>query len=244
MPRVFGAGLPIGNAGVVALVPGIRRVICSSIPQCRTDLDERIREANSARFRVPISIHQDLIQRLIDTANSRSCVMCDQVWDSASSELDSFDLAKLELRLFSSNAMDSEAPLGIVNQSKMLSRLLYRDHILETGGVCSIRADFAVDADQALHDNSSNFAAIESILEAIIAVRRRAQKYGMHAPIPEKDNQGHAVAKLMRTKLVSVSGVCFVLVLFVYTQLMLLEHKRQKVCRGAMYAISRTIPWS
>lgn len=60
--------------------------------------------------------------------------------------------------------MDSEAALGIVDQSEVLASLFDGDHVHEASWVGGICADLSVDLDETLHDNRLDFAAVERIL--------------------------------------------------------------------------------
>lgn len=115
--------------------------------------------------------------------NSRSGIVRDQEWDSALAKLDALDLAELVLGLLSLDAVDGEAALGVVDEAEVLARLLDGDDVHEAGGVGHVGADLAVDLDQALHQDRARLAVVERILEAVA----------------DEDNQGHAVAELVRT---------------------------------------------
>jgi len=112
-----------------------------------------------------------------------SSIVRDQEWDSAFAQLYSLDLSKLVFRLLSLDSVNGEATLGIVDKSEVFASLLDADDIHETSWVGGIGSDLAINLDQALHDNSLSFACVESILETIA----------------DEDDEGHAVAKLVRT---------------------------------------------
>lgn len=63
--------------------------------------------------------------------------------------------------------MDGEATLDIVKETEMLAGSLKADHVHETGWVCLIGANFAIHADDALHDDGGHLTARKSILETI-----------------------------------------------------------------------------
>lgn len=109
--------------------------------------------------------------------------MRDQEWDSTATKLNTLDLAKLVLSLLSLDSVDGESALGIVDKTEVLASLLDGDDVHETGGVGGIGADLAVDLDQSLHQDGLGLAVVESILEAV----------------SDEDDQGHAVAELVRT---------------------------------------------
>ena len=92
--------------------------------------------------------------------------MRNQEWNSSLAQLHPLHLAQLVFGLFVRNAVHSEASLGVIHQPEVLSRLLDADHIHEARGVCRVRADFAIDFDQALHHDCFHFSAIEGVLEA------------------------------------------------------------------------------
>ena len=56
--------------------------------------------------------------------------------------------------------MDSEATFGIVNKAEVLGGLLNRDHVHKAGGVGSVCANFSVDFDKTLHDDSFCLARV------------------------------------------------------------------------------------
>ena len=66
--------------------------------------------------------------------------------------------------------MDGETALGVVDEAEMLAGLLDRDHVHEAGGVGGIGANFAIDADEALHQDGLGFAKVEGILQTVLCV--------------------------------------------------------------------------
>ena len=90
--------------------------------------------------------------------------MRDQEWDSAFAQLNSLDFAKLIFRLLGLDSVNGEAALGIVDKTEVLASLLGANDIHEAGWVCSVGTDFAINLDQALHDNGLGLAGVESIL--------------------------------------------------------------------------------
>jgi hypothetical protein len=106
-----------------------------------------------------------------------------QVGNGALAELDTLDLAQLVLSLLSSDAVDSETALGVVDQAEVLAGLLNGDDVHETGGEGAVGADLAVDLDETLHEDRLDLARVERILEAVA----------------EEDDQGQRVAELVRT---------------------------------------------
>lgn len=109
--------------------------------------------------------------------------MRDQEWDAALAQLHSLDLAELVLSLLGLDAVDGEAALGVVDEAEVLASLLDGDHVHETGGVGGVGTDLAVDLDESLHDNRLGLARVKRILETVA----------------DEDDQGHAVAELVRT---------------------------------------------
>lgn len=90
--------------------------------------------------------------------------MRNQVGNTTLAKLHTLDLAQLVFGLLSSDAVDGEATLGVVDETEVLASLLNANDIHVAGGVCSVGADLAVDLDQALHDNGLDFTAIERVL--------------------------------------------------------------------------------
>lgn len=97
----------------------------------------------------------------------RARVVRNQEWDAALAKLYSLDLAQLVLCLLFSDAVDGESALGVVDEAEVLASLLDGDDVHEAGWVGRIGADFAIDLDQALHDNRLGLAAIEGVLQAV-----------------------------------------------------------------------------
>lgn len=89
--------------------------------------------------------------------------MRNQIRDPSLSQLHTFDLAQLIFRLFSSNAVDGETALGVVDKSEVLPGFLDGNHIHEPCGKRDIGSDLAVDFDEALHNDGLGFAAVEGI---------------------------------------------------------------------------------
>jgi hypothetical protein len=54
----------------------------------------------------------------------RSGIVCDEVWDSSLTKLDTLDFSKLVLSLLSGDAVDSETALGVVDKTEVLASLL------------------------------------------------------------------------------------------------------------------------
>lgn len=92
--------------------------------------------------------------------------MRNQEWDSSFAQLYPLDFAQFVLCLFSSDAMDGEATLGIVDESEVLPSLLDSDNVHETGRECSIGSDLPVDLNEALHDNGLGFSRVEGIFQS------------------------------------------------------------------------------
>ncbi len=90
--------------------------------------------------------------------------MRDQEWDSAFAQLNSLDFAKLVFGLLVLDSVDGEAPLGVVDQTEVLASLLDANDIHETGWVCGIGTNLAINLDQALHDNRLRLARVKGIL--------------------------------------------------------------------------------
>jgi hypothetical protein len=107
----------------------------------------------------------------------------DQEWDSTTTKLDTLDLAQLVLSLLGLNSVDSESALGIVDKTEVLASLLDGDDVHEAGGEGGIGSDLAVDLDKSLHQDGLDLTVVEGILEAV----------------SDEDDQGHAVAELVRT---------------------------------------------
>lgn len=115
--------------------------------------------------------------------NLRSGIMRNQEWDTALAKLDALDLAELVLGLLILDAVDGETALGVVDETEVLASLLDGDDIHEAGGVGDVGADLAIDLDEALHHDGLGLTVVERILEAVA----------------HEDNEGHALAELVRT---------------------------------------------
>lgn len=91
--------------------------------------------------------------------------MRNQEWNAALAQLDTLDLAELVACLLFGDTVDGETALGVVDKAEVLASLLDGDHIHETGWVGGVGAHFAVDLDQALHDDLLDLTAIESVFQ-------------------------------------------------------------------------------
>ena len=60
--------------------------------------------------------------------------------------------------------MDGKAAFGIVDQAEVFTSLFDRDNVHEAGRIGRVGADFAIDFDEALHDDGFGFAGVEGIL--------------------------------------------------------------------------------
>ena len=94
--------------------------------------------------------------------------MRNQEWDAAPAQLYPLDLAQFVFCFVGGDAVNRETTFGIIYQPKMLPSLLNRDYVHETCWVCRVGAYFAVDFDEALHDDGFCFSSIERILETVI----------------------------------------------------------------------------
>lgn len=109
--------------------------------------------------------------------------MRNQEGDTALAELDALDLAELVLGLLILDAVDGETALGVVDETEVLASLLDGDDVHEAGGVGDVGADLAIDLDEALHHDGLGLAVVEGILQSVA----------------DEDDEGHALAELVRT---------------------------------------------
>lgn len=113
--------------------------------------------------------------------NSRSRIVRNQEWDPALAELNTLDLAELELSLLSLDAVDGETALGIVDETEVLAGLLEGDDVHESSGVGGVGADLAVNLDQTLHHDGLDLATVQGVLETIskemLVIVRRVPRY-------------------------------------------------------------------
>ena len=86
--------------------------------------------------------------------------MSNQVWNTLSTKLHSADLGKLVSGLLSSDPVDGEATLGVIDESKVLASLLNGDDIHEASRESWVGADLAVNLDEALHDDSFGLTSV------------------------------------------------------------------------------------
>lgn len=99
--------------------------------------------------------------------HSRSRIVRNQEWDPALAELNTLDLAQLELGLLSLDTVDGEAALGVVDETEVLAGLLERDDVHEASGVGGVGADLAVNLDQALHHDGLDLTTVQGVLETM-----------------------------------------------------------------------------
>lgn len=111
--------------------------------------------------------------------------MRNQVWDCAFADLHSLDLAEFVFCLGLFNAMDGEAALGIIDETEMFASLVDRDHVHEAGRVGDVGSDFAIDLDEALHQDGHGLTVVQGVLETI----------------SQENDQGEAVAGFLVTQL-------------------------------------------
>lgn len=127
-----------------------------------------------------------------DRRNSRSSIVRNQEWDSALAQLDTLDLAKLVFGLLGLDAVHSEATLGVVDETEVLASLLDGDHVHESSGVGGISADLAVDLDKALHENCSDLATVEGILQTVVQeIRCQLRIARRHSRLQVSGNRSH-----------------------------------------------------
>jgi len=112
-----------------------------------------------------------------------AAIVGDDEGDALGAELDLLDLAQLVLGLLGGDTVDSEASLGIVDETEVLTSLLDGDDIHETSRVGRVSADLAVDLDEALHEDGLNLLAVEGVLQTVA----------------QQDDERQALAELMGT---------------------------------------------
>lgn len=93
--------------------------------------------------------------------------MCDQVWYTLSAKLNSTDLCKLVTSLLWGDPVDSKATFSVVDESKVLSCLLYGNDIHETSRICKVRADLTIHFDKPLHNDCPGLESVQGILQPI-----------------------------------------------------------------------------
>jgi len=129
----------------------------------------------------------------------------DQEWDSTTTELNSLDLAELVLSLLGLDTVDSEAALGIVDETEVLAGLVDGDDVHETGGVADVGSDLVVDLDEALHHDGLGLTAksrhsLASSSHFFTAkTRQNALVEGISESVSDEDDEREALAGLVRT---------------------------------------------
>lgn len=107
----------------------------------------------------------DLDQRIRVTDGA--AIVCDNVGNTLLAKLDLLDLGELVLSLLLRDLVDGKSALDVVDETEVLTSLLKRDDIHETGGVGGVSADLAVNLDKSLHDNGLDFTTVESIFQTV-----------------------------------------------------------------------------
>jgi len=92
-----------------------------------------------------------------------SPIVCDDVWDSASTNGNFADFQKLVGSFLGGDSVNGETALDIIEEAEVFARLLDGNDIHETGRVCGICANLAVNFDESLSDNGGNFMTSQSI---------------------------------------------------------------------------------
>lgn len=92
--------------------------------------------------------------------------MRNQEWDSALAQLYPLDLCQLVFRLFSCDSVDGKPALGIVDKTEVLASLFNGDDVHKACRVGGIGPYFAVDFDEALHNDGFGLATVEGILQS------------------------------------------------------------------------------
>lgn len=132
--------------------------------------------------------------------------MRNQEWYAALPQLHPLDFAEFVLRLLGRDAVHGETTLGVVDEAEVLACLLDGDDVHVAGWVGWVGAHFAVDFDEALHDDCFGLAGVEGVLEAgypfssvfvFLSVTCKLDKTTI--PISDEDDQGHAIPQFVRT---------------------------------------------
>jgi len=92
-----------------------------------------------------------------------SAVVGDDVGNTTSANCYFADFEELVGGFFGCDAVDGESALDVVKETEVLAGLLKADNVHESGGVGRICANFAIDFDEALLDNSSYFTSSQGI---------------------------------------------------------------------------------
>mmetsp|Transcript_59845 Transcript_59845/g.96879 ORF Transcript_59845/g.96879 Transcript_59845/m.96879 type:complete len:204 (-) Transcript_59845:72-683(-) len=121
----------------------------------------------------------DLWVRVADGAT----IVGDAIWDALGPPLNLLDTAQLVAGLLLDDFVQHESALGIVEQPEVLLGLLDLHHIHEARWVEHVAANLAVNLDQPLHHDHLHLTVGQGILESLA----------------KHDNQGHALAQLVRT---------------------------------------------
>lgn len=103
-------------------------------------------------------------------------IVGDEVWDTLGAKLDTLDLAELVAGLGLRDAVDGEAPLGVVDEAEVLAGLLDGDDVHESSGVGGVSADLSVDLDQALHDDGLDLPIYPRFPRLIISTYHRLEE--------------------------------------------------------------------
>ena len=91
--------------------------------------------------------------------------MRDAIWYAAFSNLYPLNFAELVFSLLCTNSVDREAPLGVINQTKILASLFYGDDVHKPSRIRRIGPNFAIDLEESLHQNRSGLTIIKGILQ-------------------------------------------------------------------------------
>lgn len=128
----------------------------------RLELDE-ILDLASGNVQLNGVIDLDQWVRVADGTS----IMGGDEWNTFGSNLDFLNLAQFVLSFFSSNSVDSESSLDIIDQSEELTGLFDGDNIHESSWVVGVGTDFTVNFDQPLHDDLGHFRVVQGILEPV-----------------------------------------------------------------------------
>ena len=127
--------------------------------------------------------------------------MRNQEWDSTLSNLYALHFAKLIFRLLRCDTVNGEAPLGVVDKTKMLASLFDANHVHKTSRVGHVGTNFAVYFDQTLHEDCFDLSSVECIFQPIqdfVSIVTWLSGQYCKLPVANEDDQWKTVTKFVR----------------------------------------------
>lgn len=96
-----------------------------------------------------------------------AAIVRDEEWDFLGRHSEAFHLAELVFSFISSDTVNGEASLDVIDETEELASLLDGHDVHESSWEVDVGADLSVDFDETLHDDLGDLSVGERVLETV-----------------------------------------------------------------------------